>query len=382
MALSTVALLPGISGGATIKGSDTMVVLNQRFAEVYARESKSPAFEVTGGGSGTGIAALLNGMTEIAASSRPIKAEEAAQFLVKTGGAVIEIPVAMDAIAIFVHRTNELPAISIPQLAAVFAGKIRNWKELGGPDRPIVVYSRENNSGTYAFFKEHVLKDADFFGKAQTLPGTAAVINAVARDPTGIGYGGIGYAKGIRVLPVSTKERAQPVEPTEQSAADGSYPISRYLYYYSTASAMRTPQVGALVQWILGDAGQAVVNETGSFPLPKEKRISVTQQVGGWVATAAPAIPPAHASSATASTRPIPAPTAAAAAAAPAVAPTPVAVDPLRLVERESNVTRREASVAEREASVVGREMKLTEREAALAQREEEAMARRTSARR
>ena len=171
----------------TIKGSDTMVILGQRWAEVYMKQHPGSRIQVTGGGSGTGIAALINGTTDIAESSRPMKDKEKEEVKTKRGKEVAEIPMAVDGLAIYLNASNPVKELSLDQVKQIYTGKVTNWKEVGGKDAKIILYSRENNSGTYAYFKEHVLENADFHPTAQTLPGTAAVTNAVAKDPKAIG---------------------------------------------------------------------------------------------------------------------------------------------------------------------------------------------------
>jgi phosphate transport system substrate-binding protein len=251
----------------TVKGSDTMVILVQRWAEKYMTARPGATIQVTGGGSGTGIAALVNGTTDICASSRPMKDAEKAQLRDGRQAEAKEIPVALDALAVYVHESNAIPSLSIDQLKAVFTGATTNWKELGGADAPIILYGRENSSGTYAYFKEHVLADADYAAATQTLPGTAAVTNAVARDPNAIGYGGIAYAKGIRLIPVKRTPDAIEVEPTMENALAGSYPLSRFLYFYTAGEP--AGEAARFIQWVLGAEGQAIIQEVGYFPLPK-----------------------------------------------------------------------------------------------------------------
>lgn len=137
----------------------------------------------------------------------------------------------------------------------------------------IILYGRENNSGTYMYFKEHVLSKADFAPQVQTLPGTAAVINAVSKDPRSIGYGGIGYLKGVRAVPVKKDDNSSPVEPTLENVVNGSYPISRYLYFYTTQEPKGT--AGHFVAWVLGSEGQDVCQKVGYYPLPPERRPQV-----------------------------------------------------------------------------------------------------------
>jgi len=252
----------------SIKGSDTMVILGQRWAEVYMRKNPGAVIQVTGGGSGVGIAALINGTTDIAESSRPMKPSEIAEVKSKRGKEVVEIPVALDGLAVYLHENNPLSELSLDQLKKIYTGAIRNWKEVGGRDERIILYGRENSSGTYVYFKEHVLENADYYPTTQTLPGTAAVINAVARDPRGIGYGGIAYGKGVKHIRVKKDASSPGVEPTMENVVKGSYPISRYLYWYLAGAP--TGDVKKLVDWVMSKDGQAVVENVGYYPLPDE----------------------------------------------------------------------------------------------------------------
>jgi len=261
----------------TIKGSDTMVILGQRFAEVYMQKHSGTVIQVTGGGSGTGIAALINGTTDIAQSSRPIKSSEAEQVKAKFGVEVIETPVALDGLAVYVHSSNPVNELSLAQLKAIYTGRITNWKDVGGPDLPIVLYSRENNSGTYVYFKEHVLENVDFAPTAQTLPGTAAVINAVAKDPKAIGYGGIAYGEGIKTLRIKRDEASPAVAPTWENVASGRYPISRELYFYTVGKPSH-PVARDFIRWVLSPEGQAVVKDVGYYPLPEERRREIARR--------------------------------------------------------------------------------------------------------
>lgn len=249
----------------TIKGSDTMVILVQRWTEVFP--DKQISFQVTGGGSGTGIAALINGTTDICASSRPMKPAEIAQLKEKYGSVPQEIRVARDGISIYVNKDNPLQKLTMSQLKGIFTGKIRNWKELGGADHSIILYSRENNSGTYEFFKEHVLSKKDFHPIAQHMPGTSAVVGAVAMDRWGIGYGGAAYTIGVREVKVALDEKSTPFLPTEVNILSGTYPISRFLYFY--VKEKPKAQMKQFIDWVIGPGGQKVVNEVGYFPSMK-----------------------------------------------------------------------------------------------------------------
>ncbi len=266
-ALGSTALVARAATPVTVKGSDTMVILGQKWAEVYMQKNPDAKIQVTGGGSGTGIAALINGTTSIAEASRPMKPQEIASAESRQGGKVKEEPVALDALSVYIHETNPLQAASLPTLRKIYTGQITNWKEVGGSDAPIVLYSRENNSGTYVFFKEHVLQNDDFDPTAQTLPGTASVVNAVANDRNGIGYGGIAYAQGIRALRIKKDDLAPAVEGTLENAQSGKYGLARELYFYFFPG--KNDSADAFAAWVLTPEGQKVVSDVGYYPLGK-----------------------------------------------------------------------------------------------------------------
>ena len=248
----------------TIKGSDTMVILAQKWAEVYMKTNKEVVIQVTGGGSGTGISAIINGTTDICNSSRPLKQSEMDKMKDRYGSYGIEIPCAKDGITVFLHETNPVKELSVKQLGGIFAGKIRNWKEVGGPDADIKLYGRENSSGTYVFFKDNVVK-ADYAASCQTLPGTAAVVNAVKKDKYGIGYGGAAYAAGVKHCNVKKDDKSLAYPPTPETIKAGTYPITRYLYMYMTNRP--TGEIKKYVDWILSAEGQKYVVQVGYFPV-------------------------------------------------------------------------------------------------------------------
>ena len=252
----------------TIKGSDTMVILSQKWAQAFMDKNPGSVLQVSGGGSGTGVAALINGTADLANASRPMKEKEYGQVKKQRNADAVEFKVALDALAVYVHASNKLESLTVPQLKEIFQAKKTNWKDFGGPDKKIVLYSRENNSGTYAYFKEHVLKKQDFAAKAQTLPGTAAVINAISKDPNGIGYGGIAYAEGVRSIKVAA-EGAEPLEPTMENATSGKYALARYLNIYSAGQP--TGVAKAFLDFVLSADGQGIVEGVGYYPLPKEQ---------------------------------------------------------------------------------------------------------------
>ena len=255
----------------TVKGSDTMVVLGQKWAETYMKKHAGTTVQVTGGGSGTGIAALLNATTDICDASRSMKPSEIADFVKKFKTRPHEYKMCLDALSVYVHKSNPITQLSFPQLEGIFTGKITNWKEVGGPDAPISLYGRENSSGTYEFFKEHVLNKKDFAAATKTMPGTAAVIQGVAKDEASIGYGGIAYGEGVKALKISKLEGGSAIEPKEENVLNGTYPISRYLFNY-VSPAKDSGAVAEYLTWCLSDEGQAVVKDVGYFPLPKNLR--------------------------------------------------------------------------------------------------------------
>lgn len=259
------------AAGITVKGSDTLVILAQKWAEVYMGRNPGVKIQVTGGGTGTGLAALQNQMTDLCNASRKIRAKEIESCIKAFGRRPTEYRVCLDGLSIYAHESNPVKALTLDQVRQIFTGKIRNWKEVGGADAPITLYSRENSSGTYEFFKDQVLKGADFTAGAQTMPGTAAVLQAIAKDRNGIGYGGAAYAAGARPLKIQRDANSPAVEPTEENVLNHSYPIWRYLYIYVNP-ALDKDQVAAYLKWIRSNDGQAVVKDVGYYPLPMDQR--------------------------------------------------------------------------------------------------------------
>ncbi len=270
-ALLAVATPTGSAGTITVKGSDTLVILAQKWAEVYMGRKPDVKIQVTGGGTGTGFAALQNQSTDLCNASRKIKAKEIETCVKAFGKRPTEYKVAIDGLSVYVSADNPVKELSLEQLELIFTGKLRNWKEVGGTEAPITVYSRENSSGTYEFFKEHVLKGRDFVASAQTMPGTAAVLQAVAKDKGGIGYGGAAYGAGAKHLNIKADDTSPAVEPTAENVVGQKYPIWRYLYVYVNP-ALDKGEIGAYVNWIRTGDGQKVVKDVGYFPLPENLR--------------------------------------------------------------------------------------------------------------
>lgn len=252
----------------SIKGSDTMVILGQRWAEEYMKAVPTVTIQVTGGGSGTGIAALINGSADICESSRSMTDKEKAELLAKRKEPAVETRVALDALAIYVNERNPVQEISLPALAKIYRGETVSWQDVGGPAHAVILYGRENNSGTYGYFKEHVLGNKDFAPATQTLAGTSAVVDAVKGDEFGIGYGGIAYLGGVRALRVKKDDDARAVMPSVETAQNGTYPVSRFLYFYTAGEpsfAMKK-----FIDWVVGPDGQKTIGDVGYYPLPKK----------------------------------------------------------------------------------------------------------------
>jgi len=257
-----------------------MVNLAQKWAEVYMQQIPNVSIQVTGGGSGTGIAALLNGTLDLANASREMKDDEF-ETAKQKGIDPVVYEVALDGIAVIVHPDNKIDNLTLKQLSDIFSGKITNWKQLGGPDMMITLYGRENSSGTYEFFKEHVLgknesgKQIDYSPTTQVLQGTAALGEAVARDVKGIGYGGVGYfalRKDVKILHIKKDEQSPAISPAENGQVNynviwnGDYSISRYLYCITNGQA--AGELKNYIDFILSPEGQKLVESMEYIPLP------------------------------------------------------------------------------------------------------------------
>jgi phosphate transport system substrate-binding protein len=251
------------------KGSDTLVNLALAWAETYMQERPSVRISVTGGGSGTGFAAMINGTVDIANASRAIKEEEF-EAAEANGITPVELTVAQDAIAIVVHPSNPVDRLTLRQLSDIYTGKITNWREVAGEDRPIVLLSRESNSGTYVYFLENVVRlgeDTDLLFSPETLlmPSSEGISAEVRQNPNALGYDGLGYVTpDQKVVAVAVEEAGPYVMPSTKTVNDGSYPISRPLYMYTAGEP--TGVVDEYITWILTE-GQRIVPELGFVPL-------------------------------------------------------------------------------------------------------------------
>lgn len=254
-------------GSLTIKGSDTMTVLVGKWAEEYAKAvtgATSPA--VTGGGSGTGITAMIGGTADLCMSSRQVKKDEVAKGKAK-GVEFKEHAVGLDGIAIVVHPSNPVKELSVEQLAGIFTGKITNWKDVGGPDKPIQAMSRESTSGTYEFFKEHVMSKKDFAAEVRLLNSNAAIVQEITGSETALGYVGFAFMgnPGVKAVPVKAAADKPAVAPSVATVKDKTYPIARELYIYSNGEPAGAAK--AFLDYALSKAGQKVLADEGYIPL-------------------------------------------------------------------------------------------------------------------
>ncbi len=251
-----------LTGSLTVQGSDTMVNLAQAWAEAFQNDNPGVTISVTGGGTGTGIAALVNGTVDFANASREMKAEEKQQAA-DAGVDPVETEVAKDGIAVLVNPANPVADLTVEQLGSIYRGEITNWKDVGGNDKPIVLLGRDTSSGTYEFFKEAVVgKDAEYAKAMKNLQSSQAIVDEVSKNADAIGYVGLGY-ENAQIKPVTVGGIAATVD----TVLDGSYPLSRGLYMYSNGKADGAKK--AYLDWILSDAGQKLVADQGFVPLAK-----------------------------------------------------------------------------------------------------------------
>jgi len=257
-----------------IKGSDTIVNLIQAWAEKIVEKNPSYNLGVTGGGSGTGFAALINGTCDIAMSSREIEEKELAMAAEKNV-VPVEYMVGLDGLAILIHRNNPVTELTLEQLRGIFMAKITNWKEVGGEDRRIVILSRESNSGTHLFFKEHVLRHHDkkakdeFAPRALLMPSSQAIYDEVAQNPNALGYVGMGFISDrVKAVSVAVDENSDYYYPNSQNVIMGKYPISRPLYLYTNGQPQGVAR--EFIDYALSEEGQRIVEETDFVPLPAQ----------------------------------------------------------------------------------------------------------------
>ncbi len=275
LSLPLVLLACGGGEGRSIiqnTGSDTLLSVAQAWAEAYAEVDPTVAIAVSGGGSGTGISSMINGTVDIANASRSMRESELVQAR-DQGYDPVEFIVGYDALAVFLHPDNPLSEISMDQLVGIYGenGNIETWSQLGisvpgcGSDE-IVRVSRQNNSGTYAYFREAVLEESEFKLGSRDMHGSKDVVDLVENTPCAIGYSGLAYATEHVVMPCVTRGEGTPcVAPSVDTAIDGSYSISRPLFMYTAQQP--SGGVGAYMDWILSDIGQCIIREKGYAPV-------------------------------------------------------------------------------------------------------------------
>ena len=251
----------------TVKGSDTVLPLTQKEAETYMKKNKGSAITVIGGGSGVGISALMDGTTDIAMSSRKLKMDEKLK-LQEAGKIVKEAIIAYDALSVIVNPANKVSKLTREQLEGIYTGKIKNWKEVGGDDMPIVVYSRESSSGTFEFFKEKVLMNKNYSSKCLMMPATGAIVQSVSQTKGAIGYIGLAYMeKTVKDVAVSFDKGKTYTLASYETAKNKTYPIVRPLLYYYN---MKIENIARpFVDFIFSAEGQKVVKDVGYIDILK-----------------------------------------------------------------------------------------------------------------
>jgi phosphate transport system substrate-binding protein len=271
------------SSGATatiqVKGSDTMVNVAQAWAEEYKKVAPTVDVEVSGGGSGVGIAALIKGTIDIADASRNMKPAEIEQAKKNTGKDPKEFIVGYDALAIYVHKDNPLNEITTEQIAQIYSehGNITKWSQLGvtipnASDDTIVRVSRQSSSGTYDFMREHVLKNDDFKNGSRDMNGSKEVVELVGSTPTAIGYSGMGYATpAVKMLKVAVKKGDPAYQPNVENTLNKTYPIARSLQVYTLGDPQAA--VKSYIDWLMTDAGQKILERSGYVPIPAAARV-------------------------------------------------------------------------------------------------------------
>lgn len=254
------------SGSIQARGSDTMVNLGQRWAETYMEDNKDASISITGGGSGTGIAALINGTVDLALSSRAIRDAEIEQA--KDNNIEIkEFITGRDGIAVAVNSNNPVQNLTTQDIKDIFTGKKTNWSDFGGNDAEITLYSRESNSGTYVFFREAVLDGEDYASFANLMPSTSSIVEGLKQDENGIGYIGLAYLDedGIEGINVAKDENSEYAYPSVEAVVSGAYPISRPLFVYSNGEPEGLTK--DFIDFIMSEEGQKVVELIGFVPV-------------------------------------------------------------------------------------------------------------------
>ncbi len=248
-----------------IKGSDTVLPLSQKFAEVFMKKHPETKISVVGGGSGVGISSFIEGTTDIAMASRKMKMSEKMKMQ-DAGKAFKEVIIAYDALSVIVNTANKVSQLTREQLEGIFTGKIVNWKEVGGDDEKIIVYSRESSSGTYEFFKEHIMQNKNFASSVLNMPATGAIVQSVSQTKGAIGYIGLAYLdKNVKGIKISMDKGKTFVEPSMKTAKDKTYGVIRSLQYYYLSKD--EAKVKPFMDFILSAEGQKIVEEIGYVPI-------------------------------------------------------------------------------------------------------------------
>ncbi len=263
-----------------IKGSDTLINLVQRLSEVYMEKNPGKAIAVTGGGSGTGIAAMINGKCDIANASRLMKPKEITMAN-DAGLTPKRVVVAIDGLSIIVNKTNPVSKLTVAQIGSIFRGEVSNWQEVGGDNKPITLYGRQSNSGTFDFMVEEVMK-GDHSPKMRQMNGNAQIVEAVKADETGVGYVGVGYAKeskDVAVLNVAAFEGVPYASPLNtEEVQSGRYPISRPLNQYVNGSPKG--EIRDFISFELSPEGQEIVEQEGFFKISEEYKAYNKKTIG------------------------------------------------------------------------------------------------------
>lgn len=246
-----------------LKGSDTVLPLAQAEAEEFTNENPGKSVSVTGGGSGVGITALIDGEVDIATASREMKTEELEAAKVN-GINPVEHTIAYDGISVIVNPQNPISELTFGQLRGIYNGSISNWKEVGGEDRPIVTFSRDSSSGTYEFFKEEVLLGDEYRPDALTQPATGGILLEVSQNPNAVGYIGVAYLdESVKALNLDAGNGS--VAPSPENITSGAYPLSRALYFYTNGEPSGLTK--EFIDFVMSEKGQNLISEVGYFPV-------------------------------------------------------------------------------------------------------------------
>ena len=243
----------------TIKGSDTMKILVSRLAEVYMKEHSNVAIYTEGGGTATGVSALVNNNADICAASRPLRAREVKLLADNFNSVGMAVRIAKDAVSIYLNNQNPIRNLTLQQVRKIYTGQYQNWSQVSGINEPIMVLNRMPNSGTYLYLKEYVLKGNDYTENAVNMPSYNRLLKAIEEDRRAIGYGGIWSQANIKSC------RINGIRPTWKNIMNDEYPLSRYLYFYT----VNTPEgeVREFIDWVLGPQGQQIIKDVGYFPI-------------------------------------------------------------------------------------------------------------------